>query len=219
MRRPAAPPKLGIRVGRNGGAGSGWRRAPLPSETVLAHESPLRPGPGKEGCAPLLRETLEAARPGDRQTPAGMPRAPPRSPPGEGRAPLPPPEGALGSPRAPPRTRRLSNPPPPAPTRRTFLRPTLRRPLHVRTCHLLLPPAPGCSSFLLLPPRSGQDWPGGEGAAAAVVGGRLSVDAPQRQGAAPALERNGRDMRWPAVRDPSWGGSEDPRTFRPSQTT
>ena len=28
MRRPAAPPKLGIRVGRNGGAGSGWRAGP-----------------------------------------------------------------------------------------------------------------------------------------------------------------------------------------------
>lgn len=75
VRRPAAPPKLGIRVGRNGGAGSGRRGGRAALGNSSRPRSSPRPGPGKEGRPPRLRETLAAARPGDRLPPRGC-RAP-----------------------------------------------------------------------------------------------------------------------------------------------
>lgn len=69
VRRPAAPPKLESELGAMEARGRPGEGAPLPSETVRTRRSPPRPEPGKEGRPRLLRETLEAARPGDSPPP------------------------------------------------------------------------------------------------------------------------------------------------------
>lgn len=76
VRRPAAPPKLESELDAMEAWGRPGEGAPLPSETVRTRRSPPRPEPGKEGRPRLLRETLEAARPGDRLPPRLGCRAP-----------------------------------------------------------------------------------------------------------------------------------------------
>lgn len=99
MRRPAAPPKLGIRVGRNGGAGRAGEGPQCPRQRLAPGGRP-RGRAREEGRPPAPPGNFGGGdEAGGPAPPAGMLRAPPRSRSGEGRARFPPPGGALGSPR------------------------------------------------------------------------------------------------------------------------
>lgn len=140
MRRPAAPPKLGIRAGRCPEARglAGERARPPSGQSSPEGVAPNALGPRRKGRPRLLRETLAAATPADRLPPRGCraPRPDPglrarlaaaaRGRPGSRRAPHSPPSDSADRPRlaAPPADLPRLQPAPPA---RPEALPCLRR--------------------------------------------------------------------------------------------
>lgn len=207
VRRPAAPPKLGIRVGRNGGAGSSWRGGPhcprkqsSPEARPHARGLERKGGRGSSGKLCPRRRWVTGSPRRDATRPALIPAW-------RGARPASAARGRPGAPTGtapPPADSAAPRPPgPPAPPAGPSFPPAAGSPsvsggATPSSGPVLAPPFPLPPGGVKLARRRGS---GGGG-----DGGRRSLDDSQRQRAAPALERKGGFRRWTM----GWGVEDPP---------